>query len=108
MRLPSDANERSDSVRDYRDPLARAPILTLSSARPDLESFPLLNQEIREEPVEEIRQSKYGWYFNNLLCQGVDGGHLGRGGCFAKDPGGTGRHAAKVWQRKERVERGGK
>lgn len=108
IRLASDANGGSDTIRDYRDPLARAPILTLSSARPNLGSFPLLNQEIREEPVEEIRQNKYGWYTNNLLCRGVDGVDYGRGGCWAMDPGGMGRHAAKVWQRKERAERGGK
>lgn len=91
-------------VRHYRDPAARAPVLSISQERPADTDFPLLDQELRMEKVEDMKRHKYGYPNNVLLCQGAKHGAYDRD-CWAKNRGGMGYHSAKMWQSKERAER---
>lgn len=98
------ATEHETAAKHYLDPTALAPVLSLSATRPAPDEFPLLDQELAQEAIEDIRETKYSWPTNKLLCANQRAGAWDSG-CWAhRNAGGFNMHAARVWQRKERSE----
>lgn len=75
----------------YTDPTARSPLLLPTIPTASLDDFPLLNQEIRKEEGDQLKQRRYGWDgYRAMEFQTEDG---------------RGQFVGQVWARKVQMEK---
>jgi len=100
-------------VKHYLDPAALAPSLStaaISKTAPLAATSHLrsVGQEIRQEDISELKQSRYDLYSSGRSyqprCMKIH--HGGDRACWSKNNGGGEKHAAKLWQRMEEEARG--